>query len=147
MPPSHTQLQARTDMSSTSFDTFPIPDTNLVLRFSRFGPKLGILELDSLLTKAQDDIQTDINRYGANAWGPRVEYEPWTTNNIELGVYRFTTGWVPLLGQLRSLIEGLRLYMIKERRSREVKFRLSMEERHRSIDLASGLLSRRSPSR
>ena len=42
------------------------------------------------------------------------------------------------LGQFRSLIEGLGLYMIKGRRSREAKFRLSREGEVPWMILAGG---------
>ena len=44
------------------------------------------------------------------------------------------------LGQFRSLIEGLGLYMIKGRRARETRFRLSKEGRVFTTNLVGGAI-------
>ncbi len=115
-PPPYTQPQAHTDISPTSYDTFSIPNTDLVINFSSFGPILNILELNDLLTRAQDDLQTLINRHGADTPIPDDGYDPWRNQEIALEVYRVSTSATLTLGQFHSLIEGLWLYMIQERR-------------------------------
>ncbi|KAF6240005.1 hypothetical protein HO173_001613 [Letharia columbiana] len=137
-PQLHIQLPARTDIPPTSSDIFPIPNIDLVLSFSVFGPILEISELNELLTRAQDDIQTLISRHGADLLTPDDEYAPWHTGDIALEVYKVTTDGRLTLGQFRSLIEGLGLYMIKGKRSREAKFRLLRKGEISLTSLAGG---------
>ena len=115
-PPPYIQPQAYTDISPISYDTFSIPNTDLVIYFTIFGPLLDILELNELLARAQDDLQTLINRLGADALLADVGYDPWQQQDIALEVYRVSTSVSATLGQCHSLIEGLWLYMIQERR-------------------------------
>lgn len=112
-PTPHTQLQAHTEHSPTSSDTFPIPNTDLILRFSVFGTILETSELNDLLTQAQEDVQVLISRHGTDVIAADDTYRPWRSENIALEVYRVTTDRRLTLGQLRSMIEGLGLYMIQ----------------------------------
>lgn len=137
-PSRYTQIQVRTNIPPTSSDTFAIPNTDLVLNFSVFGSVLEISQLDDLLTRAQDDIQTLINRYGADARTRDEAYDPWRTGDLALEIYRVTMPVRLTLGQFRSLIEGLWLYMIQNRRSREAIFRLLRESEHSLTTLAGG---------
>lgn len=132
------QNPAASNFSKPTSDIFPIPNIDLVLSFSVFGPILEISELNELLTRAQDDIQTLINRHGADLLTPDDEYTPWQTGDIALEVYKLTTDGRLTLGQFRSLIEGLGLYMIKGKRSREAKFRLLREGEISLTSLAGG---------
>lgn len=136
--PSHTQLQPHTDIPPTSYDAFPIPDTDLILKFGVFGPSLEIFELNDLITRAQEDIRIQINQYGADALTPNDGYHPWRTEEIVLEIHKGTPGRLLTLGQFRSLIEGLRLYMIQKRRSRELTFWLTREGEFAFTSLAGG---------
>lgn len=132
------QKPAASNLSKPTSDTFAIPNTDLVLNFSVFGSVLEISQLDDLLTRAQDDIQTLINRYGADARTRDEAYDPWRTGDLALEIYRVTMPVRLTLGQFRSLIEGLWLYMIQNRRSREAIFRLLRESEHSLTTLAGG---------
>ena len=94
--------------------------------------------MNNLLTQAQDDIQMQINRHGTDALTPGDGYDPWGTENIALEVYKVSTDVRLTLGQFRSLIEGLGLFMVLKRRSREAKFRLLKEGGTTSTILAGG---------
>lgn len=129
---------AASNISKPTSDTFPIPDTDLVLIFSVFGPILEVAQLNILLTQAQDDIGIQIDQHGADALTPADAHRTWRTEDIALEVYQVTTYWRLTLGQFRSLIEGLGLYMIQSRRSREAKFRLLRVEGVTMTTLAGG---------
>ena len=116
-------IEPLSDFPPNSSDTFAIPNTNLIIKFSEFGPTLDIAELNRLLTQAQDDIQIQIDDHGTDALAPYNMYRTWGDQDIALDVYRMTRHRITLR-QFRSMVEGLGLYMIMGRRSREVKFRL-----------------------
>ena len=94
--------------------------------------------MNDLLTQAQDDIQMQISRDGADARARLNTYSPWRVDNIVLDVYRFGDIDSITLGQFRSLIEGLGLYMVNGRRARETKFRLSKEGEVFTTNLMGG---------
>lgn len=90
---------------------------------------LNITELHELLHKVQIDIQTLINDSGVDAPTPFDEYHLWTNEDIVFDIEPLTQ---VTLGQFRSLIEGLELYMIDGvkiygRRHREATFSLLRE--------------------
>ena len=122
-------MHPQTDLPPTSSDTFPIPYTNLILRFEAFGPLLNRLELNELLHEVQNDIQTLINERDVDAPTPYDGYHLWQNEDIVFDIEPLT----PLrLGQFRSLMEGLELYMIDGekiygRRCREATFSLLRE--------------------
>ena len=79
-----------------------------------------------------------INRHGTGAIAPLNRYNPWYAHNIVLDVYSASAREGMTLGQFRSLIEGLGLYMIKGKRSREARFLLSKEGELFLTNLAGG---------
>lgn len=136
--PRPTPHKALTDIPPTSSDTFPIPDTDLVLHFDVFGPLLNIADVNELLTLAEADIQAQINRHGADALISYEGYGPWRTADIALDVYESVIEADLTLGEFHSLIGGLGLYMVRGRRSREAKFRMTRVREASYPDLAGG---------
>ncbi|CAF9916621.1 hypothetical protein IMSHALPRED_003249 [Imshaugia aleurites] len=133
-----TQNTAASNLSKPTSDTFPIPDTDLVLHFDVFGPLLNIADVNELLTLAEADIQAQINRHGADALISYEGYGPWRTADIALDVYESVIEADLTLGEFHSLIGGLGLYMVRGRRSREAKFRMTRVREASYPDLAGG---------
>lgn len=135
-PPTHRKLHPLADIPPYSSDTFRIPDTDLVLNFESFGPILDIFDLRTLLTQAQDDIQTDVTRRGADATAPSHIYAPWLTRGIALQLHVMTRA--ATLGQLGGLLEGLQLYLVKQGRARATRFRVLEQTSDWSVVLVVG---------
>lgn len=136
--PIDTHFEADTDTPPCSSDKFPIPNTELVVYFERFGSLVEASELNDLLTQAQEDIQVQINVRGASATASLNRNYPWISDNIAFDVYRINRIVHMTLGEFRSLVEGLVLYMVKGRRSREASFLVSREGEVITTNLARG---------
>ena len=135
---SHTHFEADTDIPLCSSDRFSIPNTELVIYFDRFGPLVELSELNDLLTQVKEEIQVQINVRGAGATAFLNRSYPWISDNIAFDVYRVNRIVHMTLGEFRSLVEGLVLYMIKGRRSREARFLVSKEGEVIMTNLAGG---------
>lgn len=79
-----------------------------------------------------------INVRGAGATASLDRNYPWISENIAFDVYRVNRIVHMTLGEFRSLIEGLVLYMVKGRRSREARFLVSKEGDVIMTNLAGG---------
>lgn len=139
-PTPYTQLQALTNIPSASFETFPIPNTDLILNFSHFEKLVDIFEMDDLLHNVQDNIQSQIDRHGAQYLAPDDEYGPWRTDHTELEFCKASENVRLTLGQFRSMVEGLVTYMVFWSRSREATFRLLRKGEISSTILAGGAI-------
>ena len=99
---------------------------------------LDKFELHALLIDAQDDVQAQITRHGADFLLPHDLYDPWQTEDIALAVYRYPDSEGMTLGQVRSMVEGLGLYMIQGGRAREARFQLLVKDDDSSTKVGAG---------
>ena len=114
------------DQGDCRVDVVPIPETDLTLHVDPFGPPLVLTDLLSSLQQASNDIQHQIDQSSANA----ASIDRWYTHKsadgfvLEVWSRSLSTEGCASLGELRTVIDGLSLYMLQGRRSRAVAFQV-----------------------
>ena len=114
------------DQRDCRVDVFPVPDTDLTLHIDPFGPPLDPKDLVSSLQQASNDIQRQIDQSSVNA----ASIDRWYTHNsadglvLEVWSRSLSTEGCASLGELRTVIDGLSLYMLQGRRSGAVAFQV-----------------------
>ena len=112
------------DDENSSSDTFPIPKTDMTLRLHQFGPFLNPTDLKFFFLETSNDVQHRID----SRRGSAASSKPWYNYTSDHGlVLEIWSRFVPLeeccnLGGLRDIVNGLSLYMIRERPCRAVQF-------------------------
>ena len=114
------------DEEESRSDVFPIPKSDLALKFHHFGPLLNPTDLDSLFLEARSDIQHQIDQSSVNAASSKLCYNCKSADGIILEIWSrsVSTEAFLSLGQLHDVINGLSLYMMQGGRFRAVRFQV-----------------------
>lgn len=98
----------------------------MTLRLHLVGPFLDPADLNSFVLEASNDIQYQINQSSVNAASSTRGYTYKSDDGfvLELWSRSLTPKGYASLGELRTIIDGLSLYMMQGRRSRAVQFQV-----------------------
>ena len=128
------------DQRDCRVDVFPIPDTDLTLHIDPFGPPLDLTDLLSSLQQASNDIKYQIDQSSVNT----ASIDPWYTHKsadglvLEVWSRSLSTEGCANLGELRTVIDGLSLYMLQGRQSGAVAFQVT----HNQGDTTANVMNR-----
>ena len=114
------------DEHECSPDLFPIPKTDLTIRFHHFGPFLDHTDLIPLFLEASSDIQHQTDQSSVNAASSELWYSRKSAGGLVLEIWTRSVSPEGFLssGQLHDVINGLSLYMMQGRRSRAVRIQV-----------------------
>ena len=98
----------------------------MTLRLQLVGPFLDPADLNSFVLEASNDIQYQINQSSVNAASSTRGYTYKSDDGfvLELWSRSLTPKGYASLGELRTIIDGLSLYMMQGKRSRAVQFQV-----------------------